>query len=222
MQKVQLLLLALIFTSFFVACSEDTSPVAPETLSTLDTLTVPDTTDINATDELTDAEIHGLIFMREEEKLARDVYIYFYAKYQMSIFDNISNAEVKHMSQLKTLIDKYGLVDPVVNDSLGVFENEDLANLYLQLITAGDVSLLEALKIGATIEDLDIRDLIEYESEVTNTDIIDAYEQLTKGSRNHLRSFYPKILENGGTYEAQFISQELFDEIVNSPKETGG
>ena len=140
----------------------------------------------------------------------------------MSIFDNISDAEVKHMSELKILIEKYGLVDPVVDDAIGVFQNEDLANLYLQLITAGDVSLLEALKIGVTIEDLDIRDLIEFESDVANPDIIDAYEKLTKGSRNHLRSFYPKVLENGGTYEAQFISQELFDEIVNSPKESGG
>ncbi|MCK5455485.1 MAG: DUF2202 domain-containing protein, partial [Melioribacteraceae bacterium] len=157
----------------------------------------------------------------EEEKLARDVYLHFYEKYGMRIFSNIASAESTHMAALKVLLDKYDLEDPIKNDQIGVFENEKLAGLYTQLTEAGDVSLVEALKIGLTIEDLDIYDLMEFTEDVESEDIILAYENLTKGSRNHLRAYYRLTTRFGGTYEAQFITQELFDTILDSPHERG-
>jgi hypothetical protein len=56
---------------------------------------------------------------------------------------------------------------------------------------------------------------------VDNQDITYVYENLAKGSRNHLRSYYRNILNAGGTYIPQFISQAEFDEIISSPMETG-
>ncbi len=159
--------------------------------------------------------------MREEEKLARDVYLFFYEKYGLRIFNNIAKSENTHMTAIKMLLDKYELKDPVEIDEIGVFQNQDLAALYTQLTQAGSVSLLEAVKIGATIEDLDIKDLTEYSAEIKSEDILLVYNNLTKGSRNHLRSYYSRVLQYGGAYEPQFISQELFDSIINSPKERG-
>ena len=46
---------------------------------------------------LNENDINILKHMREEEKLARDVYKHFYLKYELPIFDNISNAEQRHM-----------------------------------------------------------------------------------------------------------------------------
>lgn len=212
--------LSLILTT--VACSDTSSPLeAPTNGNGLTSETLENSIINTPAEDLSDAEKTGLLHMREEEKLARDVYLYFYDKYGMRIFSNIARAESKHMSAIKTLLDKYELEDPVVDDSRGVFQNQDLAKLYTDLTAAGDISLLEALKVGATIEDLDIKDLMDYEKEVDNEDIILVYENLTKGSRNHMRAFYPQIVSLGGTYEAQFISQELFDQIINSDRETG-
>ncbi len=85
----------------------------------------------------------------------------------------------------------------------------------------GSTSISDALQVGATIEDLDIFDLENALTKIDNQDIELVYDNLTKGSRNHLRSFYSNILIASETYVPQFITQEKFDAIVNSPMETG-
>jgi hypothetical protein len=162
-----------------------------------------------------------LPFMREEEKLARDVYTFLYSMWQINIFSNISSAEQAHMDAVLLLLNKYKLPDPAGNNPAGVFTNSTLQTLYNQLTTKGSVSLLDALKVGATIEDLDINDLKTALTKADNQDIRLVYENLVKGSRNHLRSFYSNILSAGGTYTPQYISQAEFDAIINSPMETG-
>ena len=58
-------------------------------------------------DELSPVEIEGILFMREEEKLARDVYLKLYDRWELPIFRNIANSEATHMEAIKTLIDRY-------------------------------------------------------------------------------------------------------------------
>ena len=125
------------------------------------------------------------------------------------------------MDAILLLLNKYNLLDPVANNFAGVFANGTLQNLYNQLTTQGSASSLDALKVGATIEDLDIYDLKTALTKVDNQDIRLVYENLMKGSRNHLRSFYSNILVAGGTYTPQFITQAEFDAIIDSPMETG-
>ncbi len=166
-------------------------------------------------------ELTSLPFMREEEKLARDVYITLYNKWGSNVFSNISNSEQTHMDAVLMLLKKYGLTDPVGNNAVGVFNNTTLQSLYNQLVVLGNTSILEAYKVGATIEDLDIFDLKTALVKIDNQDIRLVYDNLTKGSRNHMRSFYKNILNVGGTYTPQYITQTEFDAIINSPMETG-
>ncbi|MCP9767119.1 DUF2202 domain-containing protein [Lacihabitans sp. LS3-19] len=173
------------------------------------------------TETISEAEKSGLLYMREEEKLAKDVYVTLYKKWNLNVFNNISSSEETHTSAVLSLLQKYNIPDPVVNNAVGVFENVTLQKLYTDLVTQGSVSLLEGVKVGATIEDLDIKDLEEYLKDVDNQDITYVYQNLTKGSRNHLRSFYSQVLAQNGTYAAQFITQSEFDAIVNSARETG-
>ena len=104
---------------------------------------------------------------------------------------------------------------------MGVFKDTVLQEVYGFLLAEGSKSLLDAFKVGATIEDLDIFDLQNNILKVDNQDIIYVYQNLMKGSRNHLRSFSGQILSQGGTYNPQFISVDDFNSIINSPKETG-
>ncbi|MDP1817522.1 MAG: DUF2202 domain-containing protein [Leadbetterella sp.] len=168
------------------------------------------------------AEKNSLLVKREEEKLAKDVYLTLYKKWNLNVFNNISSSEETHTSAVLSLLQKYNIPDPTGNNAVGVFENVTLQKLYIDLVAQGSVSLLEGVKVGATIEDLDIFDLEEYLKDVDNKDITYVYNNLTKGSRNHLRSFYSQILAQKGTYSAQFITQSEFDNIVNSGRETGG
>ena len=134
-------------------------------------------------------EMATLPFMREEEKMARDVYSYLFTKWQLSIFNNISSSEQTHMDAVLNLLNKYNLADPASNNAPGVFTSPLLQNLYTQLTQQGSLSLLVGLKVGAIIEDLDIFDLKTALTKVDNQDIRLVYENLIKGSRNHLTFF---------------------------------
>jgi len=74
--------------------------------------------------QLSQEEINSLIHMRQEEKLARDVYLTLYNKWHSQIFKNIANSEEWHMQIVKFLLDKYNLPDPVkeIKDEIGKFE----------------------------------------------------------------------------------------------------
>jgi hypothetical protein len=170
---------------------------------------------------LNQAELTSLSFMREEEKLARDVYITMYNKWGVNIFTNISNSEQTHMDAILMLLNKYNLPDPVGTNAVGVFSNATLQNLYGQLVAKGNVSLPDAYKVGATIEDLDIFDLSNALINIDNQDIRLVYDNLNKGSRNHLRSFYKNIINAGDSYTPQYITQAQFDAIISSAMETG-
>ncbi len=170
---------------------------------------------------LSEGEIAGLKLMREEEKLARDVYLELYDKWDMPIFNNIAKSEQTHTDAVKTLLYIYDIEDPVATDDRGIFTDQELQTLYDDLVNQGDTSLLDALIVGATIEDLDIKDLNELIAQTENHDILLVYNNLRKGSRNHMRSFVRQIENNGGTYTAQFIEQSELDEIVGSPQESG-
>ena len=171
--------------------------------------------------QLSNEEIDGLILMREEEKLARDVYNTLGEKWGMQIFTNIAKSEQTHTDAIKVLLDRYEIEDPVKNDSVGVFTSLELNGLYQNLLEQGNLSLLDALTVGAIVEDLDIKDLNELSAKTDNADIITTYNNLNKGSRNHLRAFMRLIKNNNGSYIPQYISQTEFDDIISSGQEKG-
>ncbi len=58
---------------------------------------------------LSKAEKEGLLYMQEEEKLARDVYDSMYAKWEVNPFGNIRQSERVHMNRMSTLAVTYGI-----------------------------------------------------------------------------------------------------------------
>ena len=139
--------------------------------------------------QLTQAEIEGLKYMREEEKLARDSYWTLYDKWHLPIFANIADSEVVHMSRIKDLLDRYGLADPAAGKPVGVFTNPTLQQLYDDLMVRGSQSSTEALRVGVTIEEVDIADLQRYLGLTNKTDITNVYSALQNGSYHHLSAF---------------------------------
>ncbi len=169
--------------------------------------------------ELSEEESEGILYMREEEKLARDVYLYLYDRWGLQIFQNIARSEQRHMDMVKVLIDRYGLEDPA--KERGIFTNPELQALYDELIQRGSHSLEEALEVGALIEEVDIRDLKEWLSKVDNSDITQVYENLMRGSRNHLRAFTSVLRQYGVTYQPQILSREEYTSIISGEMEAG-
>ena len=176
---------------------------------------------------LTVAETDTLLFVREEEKMARDVYLTLYSKWGQRIFDNIATrSEQQHMDTMKLLVDSLGLVDPVVSDAVGDFTNPTIDGLYDQLVARGSASYAEGLATGAFIEEFDIKDLQDAIAETmdgtSQLAVIQAYTNLMCGSRNHLRSFVNLLELNGVDYRAQLMPQAEVDLILNTPSEQCG
>jgi len=136
---------------------------------------------------LTPADEAGLLFMREEEKLARDVYLVLFDKWGLRVFANIAQSEQRHMDAVLYLLGKYGLDDPARDP--GVFQDPDLQILYDELVAKGETSLVDAIEVGVLIELTDIEDIETLIKQTKKKDIIQVYSNLLDGSNSHLDAF---------------------------------
>jgi len=170
--------------------------------------------------ELSAEESASLLFMREEEKLARDVYNALYEAWGQATFTNIAASEQAHMDEIKLLLDRYGLADPALES--GSFTDPSLAALYDQLVAQGSLSLSEALKVGAAIEEIDILDLQARLAQTDNADIQQVYNNLMMGSYNHLNAFVSALqAQTGETYQPQYLGAEAYAAIVTGQTGNG-
>jgi len=223
-----LFLLLLVLPVLIVGCSTDSEDVLPGITTTdadgstsVDDATLTEVLASLPLDDLSVAESEGLLFMREEEKLARDVYVAMFELGYSQVFDNISKSEQTHTDAILALLDRYDILDPVGNNPEGVFVNTDLQALYDALILQGFPSLIDALFVGAAIEEIDIIDIQNLVDALEgNEDIALVYESLMKGSRNHLRAFVDNLASQGVDYAPQYLSQEVYDAIINADIET--
>jgi len=201
-----------------------------------------DTTDSTVTDGVVldyNEQTH-LAFMREEEKLARDVYMKLGGMYpDHPIFGKIDDSEQRHTDAVKAMIEKYGLEDPNTNDNVGVYTGEDYGWYFTEkfnlLVERASISELEALYVGAFIEELDMMDInqcpqviVDTENGINditecgriytdNADVSNLYASLLDGSDSHLEG-YVKNIESyigEGNYQAQVLTQEQVDEILD-------
>ena len=138
---------------------------------------------------MTGDEQTWLTFMREEEKVARDAYLTFFELWDFRAFQNIAKSEQTHMTSIKTLLTRYGVTDPVTDDTVGVFTNPELQELYDTLIAQGSLSLADALGVAVLIETADIEDLNEAVAATTHRDVLTVYKNLLRGSKSHLKAF---------------------------------
>lgn len=161
-----------------------------------------------------------LLHLREEEKLARDVYDALDPNGQP--FVNIQDSEQRHFDAVGGLLATYGVDDPAAGNGVGVFTDAGLQALHDDLVARGAASRLAALGVGCAIEELDLRDLDLARAASDHADVIGVYDSLARGSRNHLRSYFDTLTAAGGSYTPVAIDQATFDAIVTSPREPGG
>jgi hypothetical protein len=161
---------------------------------------------------LAEEEAAMLTYMREEEKLAHDVYVFMYETWSAKIFDQITDSEQKHMDTMLKKLFKYGLPDPALDE--GEFTNAFLQGKYNELIALGDNSYVAGLDVGATIEEIDMVDIQHAIDITSHVDVVNSYEHLLEGSKNHLRAYVGALETQGVTYVPKLISQELFDAIM--------
>lgn len=172
--------------------------------------------------DLSEAEITTILYMREEEKLAHDVYVMMYDQWGYPIFANIASAEQTHSEAVLQLMAQYGLSDPAANNAAGVFENAELQALYYQLVAQGSQSLVDALLVGGLIEETDILDLQTGMAQTDNPEIQFVFQNLLAGSSNHLQAFASRYEQiTGEAYHPLVLDQTTFASIMDGAPGNG-
>jgi hypothetical protein len=162
---------------------------------------------------LTSSEKEGLIFIWEEEKVARDLYASLHEEDNLSIFMNLMKSEQSHMDQAEAVIDQYGLSTPE-EDEPGAFQNQTLQEIYDRLLMEGLPSDEDALQAAAEYEEISIMDLERELAATENEDVKVVYQGLLAGSRKHLRSYVAELHDQGIEYVPKYLDKASFEEIV--------
>ncbi|MDD3034385.1 MAG: DUF2202 domain-containing protein [Bacteroidales bacterium] len=173
----------------------------------------------DSTADLTASEIEYIYAVREDEKLAGDLYSAFFEMYKIKTFENIAKAEINHMKATERLLEYYGITYPVAGDK-GKFENPVRQALYDSLLQKGSTAL-EAFKVMAQYEEYNI---VQYKADlavITNENLKIVIENLEKGSENHFKATIRQITALGGTYSAQVMTQEEYSAIIATGFEQG-
>ncbi len=171
-------------------------------------------------EQLSPAEQLDLTHMVQEEKLARDVYRVLAQTSNLPVYANIAQAEQEHMDLVRLMMTRYRVPDPLPSDRVGVYADPLFTQLFAMLTDFGRQSTLHAAIAGAVIEELDIVDLDGALLRSDNRDLDTVWQNLQRGSRNHLRSFAGLIEARGIVYPGIFMSYARVVAILTSPRET--
>jgi hypothetical protein len=210
------LLIALLIVTVVMSLTAQAAIEQQNVVTDIPQVVTVEETEAQVEDQSNDSFSDGMLLMREEEKLARDVYLALYDIWGIKTFANIARSEQQHMDAMATLLDLHGVDDPVAGSEYGEFKDAHLAELYNQLVELGSKSPADAVLVGATIEDLDIYDLEVLLSETDEPNAVQVYTNLVRGSENHMRSFVRQLAKYNQTYTAQYITESRLLEILNN------
>ncbi len=157
---------------------------------------------------LTTRESGDILFMREEEQLAHDLYMRWYGMYSIPVFSNIAASETMHVNEVQLLIDRYGLQGNRIGNASTGYHNATIQSLYDSLAVQGDANPTGALEASLAVEERDIADLDHALAGTTRADIIQVYSNLRRGSDkkclpppvSEYRFFYVRISLPQRTY----------------------
>jgi hypothetical protein len=141
-----------------------------------------------ASGTLTATQKTKLAAMAEEEKLAHDLYVVFGDKYGTP-FSRITNAETRHLTEVRIVLKRYAITDPTAGKAAGTFTTASTQQLYNKLLAQGTASVDGANTAARTVESTDITDLKAAATGVTAPDVTQVYKNLLAASQRHLVAF---------------------------------
>lgn len=223
MKSINMFWIISIVAMLFTACEKEINDFSgvESAKSQAESWQITDQVFTSSADDLTAADIEGLMLMREEEMLAHDLYTAFFGIWGEASFDRISVSETAHAASVLNLIVYFGLNDPATGEA-GLYNNDELQALYNQLLAAGNESAEAALATGALIEETDIADLQNLIASTGNPDLIRVYTHLLEGSYQHLKAFASLLTAYGIVYQPQVLNEADYTAILSTGSQGHG
>ena len=163
-------------------------------------------------------ETESLKFTAEQEKLSVELYLYAFSAYNLPIFQEIANKKTRHLTEVRAVMEDLDVEDPTEGIGVGVFNNTEIQTLYNQMRSRIEEGQNNAFIAALTVEESIIHFSGISLSETSNNTLIELYEAIICGSKNHFRTFYSE-LTTSKSYVSQYFTQEEFSDIVNSGQE---
>lgn len=218
------------FVLFMISCSSNELDV-PDVSSEVQLLSVADdgvsTFVLNnvcpvftVTDPLTTDEIEFIYAVREDEKLAHNLYIYFVTQYPTARqLANIGNAEINHITTIERVFTYYEIDFPTLGQP-GVFTDENRQAIYTRLTAQGS-TLHEAYQVMAALEEENIVIYSKVASELTNPNLQLIINNLAQSSENHFKVLVNQITAWGSIYTPTLLEASQYEEILDSVFQPG-
>lgn len=180
-----------------------------------------------------------LVFICEEEKLARDVYHLFDRRFpDLGVFAELEAGKESSRCAVEKLLRQYRVSIPRVNENVGVFSwgiyGRYFTEKFLVVSNQGSMNPLSALYAGAFLEELNILDIEQCPKVIVDIDngikdaascgmqytdnpaIRAAYDELLAESRRHLRILVNNIEQRTGpgSYRAQLLKPDELASVL--------
>lgn len=164
--------------------------------------------------ELNSTQREEVVFMYNEEKLAKELYATLYTLYGTKTFTNISTrSETKHQLEMQTMLQRYDInfLDPTNKErsfqqsdletvAFAQFSVDELQNLYDTLYAKAAQTEQDALEVGCMVEVTDVNDLTIAIADTEGFSLLqESYIKLRNGSYNHYHAFDSALKNLGVT-----------------------
>ncbi len=168
-------------------------------------------------EDLSGQEEKGIVFVREEEKVAVNFYGMMSDLFGSEVLTQLAESERTHLGVTALPVEKYHLQDPTVDRTDGEFMSNSLQAHYDELIEEGSPSLSDAFIAGTTLQEASLVTIQNQLDRVANNrDLRNMYAALRVATRNHLRIMFREVTDHGGSYAPLFMEQAAFQAIVSS------
>jgi len=138
---------------------------------------------------LSDQEGADILFMREEEQMAHDLYSRWAGMYPLPVFSNIRDSETVHIYEVQLLMDRYDVPSERIGNASSGYYNPVIQSWYEAFSSQSDTSQTDALEAGVTIGQEDIADLDAAIGHTSRPDILQVWNNLRQGSMKHESAF---------------------------------
>lgn len=208
----------------FSGCTSQEATATPAETTAIVTAPAPQATQVSFENLpeslLTDSEREDIIYLQEAEKADHDLNLALAGQHSsIPLFREIAGKTNVAMTADNVILVRYDIPNPE-SQVPGQFTNKKLQRMYDTGVSAGSMSVTDALNSSAMYEDLHIADLLTAIGRTDNEDLRFIYTQELELSRNNLRQLSPLMAGYGSSYSPTYITAEYYQQIISSPEES--
>lgn len=171
-------------------------------------------TPLFSTEHLSSQEQETIKYLVGSEQLSRDLYQKLFELWELEIFNESYNIEITHYNAVRKFSEIEKLIDADKEDVAGEFSSPYFNRVYKDFSKTANKSFYDAIYVAATMEEMAIFDIMEFEATTSNETLAKMLVNLKYGAMANLRKLNKEILAFGVPYEGKYLEPALLKRIL--------